>query len=90
MSEERYRVCKLVLLVVCLAAALFIAWQASRYHYSPVPVEGRFGRVDRFTGNIEVYLLDRIVDGAIILKIAGQSYRAHRAKPGKAEMSPDK
>jgi hypothetical protein len=32
-------------------------------------------------------LLDRIVDGAIILKIAGQSYRA---KPGKAAMSPDK
>jgi DNA replication protein DnaC len=29
-------------------------------------------------------LLDRIVDGAIILKIAGQSYRAHRAKPSKA------
>jgi len=29
-------------------------------------------------------LLDRIVDGAIILKIAGKSYRAHRAKPGKA------
>ena len=33
-------------------------------------------------------LLDRIVDGAIILKIAGQSYRAHRAKPGKADTSP--
>jgi DNA replication protein DnaC len=28
-------------------------------------------------------LLDRIVDGAIILKIAGKSYRAHRAKPAK-------
>ncbi len=26
-------------------------------------------------------LLDRIVDGAIILKIAGKSYRAHRAQP---------
>ena len=26
-------------------------------------------------------LLDRIVDGAIILKIAGKSYRAHRCKP---------
>lgn len=26
-------------------------------------------------------LLDRIVDGAIILRIAGKSYRAHRAKP---------
>lgn len=26
-------------------------------------------------------LTDRMVDGAIILKIAGQSYRAHRAKP---------
>jgi DNA replication protein DnaC len=35
-------------------------------------------------------LLDRIVDGAIILKIAGKSYRAHRAKPGKAETSPNK
>jgi DNA replication protein DnaC len=32
-------------------------------------------------------LLDRIVDGAIILKIAGKSYRAHRAKPGKADAS---
>jgi hypothetical protein len=59
MSEERYRVCKLVLLVVCMAAALFIAWHISRYHYSPVPVEGRPGRFDRFTGNIEVYLLER-------------------------------
>jgi hypothetical protein len=59
MSEERYRVCKLVFLAVCLAAALFIAWHTSRYHYSSVPVEGRFGRVDRFTGNIEVYLLER-------------------------------
>jgi hypothetical protein len=59
MSEERYRVCKFVLLAVCLAAALFIAWHTSRYHYSPAPVEGRFGRVDRFTGNIEVYLLER-------------------------------
>jgi len=28
-------------------------------------------------------LLDRIVDGAIILRIAGKSYRAHRAKPAK-------
>jgi hypothetical protein len=35
-------------------------------------------------------LLDRIVDGAIILKIAGQSYRAHRAKPGKADTPPPK
>jgi hypothetical protein len=35
-------------------------------------------------------LLDRIVDGAIILKIAGQSYRAHRAKPEKADTSPKK
>ena len=26
-------------------------------------------------------LLDRIVDGAIILKIAGKSYRAHRPDP---------
>jgi DNA replication protein DnaC len=32
-------------------------------------------------------LLDRIVDGAIILKIAGQSYRAHRAKQAQAEQS---
>ena len=29
-------------------------------------------------------MLDRIVDGAIILKIAGKSYRAHRAsRPGR-------
>ena len=35
-------------------------------------------------------LLDRIVDGAIILKIAGLSYRAHRAKPGKADTLPHK
>lgn len=34
-------------------------------------------------------LLDRIVDGAIILKIAGKSYRAHRAKPGQAEPIPN-
>jgi DNA replication protein DnaC len=26
-------------------------------------------------------LLDRIVDGAIILKMEGKSYRAHRAQP---------
>jgi hypothetical protein len=32
-------------------------------------------------------LLDRIVDGAIILKIAGESYRAHRAKPSLAGSS---
>jgi DNA replication protein DnaC len=30
-------------------------------------------------------LLDRIVDGAIIVKIAGKSYRAHRAKQAKAD-----
>jgi hypothetical protein len=35
-------------------------------------------------------LLDRVVDGAIILKIAGQSYRAHRAKPGRADALPNK
>jgi hypothetical protein len=29
---------------------------------------------------LAVALLDRIVDGAIILKIAGQSYRAHRRR----------
>lgn len=29
--------------------------------------------------------LDRIVDGAIILKINGKSYRAHRAKPAKGK-----
>src|SRR5205823_891333 len=33
-------------------------------------------------------LLDRIVDGAIILKMAGKSYRAHRAKPEKPEPPP--
>jgi DNA replication protein DnaC len=32
-------------------------------------------------------LLDRLVDGAIILKIKGKSYRAHRAK---RHPSPDK
>ena len=30
-------------------------------------------------------LLDRMVDGAIILKIAGKSYRAHRAQQAKRE-----
>jgi hypothetical protein len=35
-------------------------------------------------------LLDRIVDGAFIPKIAGKSYRAHRAKQGKADTSPGK
>jgi DNA replication protein DnaC len=32
-------------------------------------------------------LTDRMVDGAIILKITGQSYRAHRAKPIKPSAS---
>lgn len=32
--------------------------------------------------------LDRIVDGAIILKINGKSYRAHRAKPLKTKPTP--
>ncbi len=32
-------------------------------------------------------LLDRIVDGAIILKIAGKSYRAHRVRQAKAEQA---
>jgi DNA replication protein DnaC len=32
--------------------------------------------------------LDRIVDGAIILKIKGKSYRAHRARPSKATAKP--
>jgi hypothetical protein len=35
-------------------------------------------------------LLDRIVDGAIILKIVGKSNGAHRAKLGKADTSPNK
>jgi hypothetical protein len=35
-------------------------------------------------------LLDRIVDGAIILKIAGKSYRAHRAKAGQTDSSSNK
>lgn len=30
-------------------------------------------------------LLDRVVDGAIIVKIKGKSYRAHRARKGEAE-----
>ena len=34
-------------------------------------------------------LLDRIVDGAILLKRAGKSYRAHRAKPGQTEPPPN-
>jgi hypothetical protein len=25
--------------------------------------------------------LDRLVDGAVILKLSGRSYRAHRARP---------
>ncbi len=32
--------------------------------------------------------LDRIVDGAIILKINGKSYRAHRAKQPKKKLPP--
>jgi DNA replication protein DnaC len=35
-------------------------------------------------------LLDRIVDGAIILKIAGKSSGAYRVKPGKADTSLNK
>ena len=34
-------------------------------------------------------LLDRIVDGAIILKIAGKSYRAHRAEQAKSNQFAD-
>jgi DNA replication protein DnaC len=34
-------------------------------------------------------LLDRLVDGAIILKIKGKSYRAHRAKTAAAEPNQD-
>jgi DNA replication protein DnaC len=30
-------------------------------------------------------ILDRIVDGAIILKINGKSYRAHRAQPASSD-----
>jgi len=32
--------------------------------------------------------LDRVVDGAIILKIKGKSYRAHRASPARATTNP--
>jgi DNA replication protein DnaC len=34
-------------------------------------------------------LLDRVVDGAIILKMPGKSYRAHRAKQAEAEQPSD-
>ena len=34
--------------------------------------------------------LDRIVDGAIILKINGKSYRAHRAEQASAGKRPKK
>jgi hypothetical protein len=34
--------------------------------------------------------LDRIVDGAIILKIQGNSYRAHRAQPSSGAKRPKK
>jgi hypothetical protein len=51
-----------------------------------------FGAWGEYLGDppLAMALLDRIVDGAIILKIAGQSYRAHRAKPGKADTPPHK
>jgi DNA replication protein DnaC len=51
-----------------------------------------FGAWGEYLGDppLAMALLDRIVDGAIILKIAGKSYRAHRAKPGKADTSPSK
>jgi DNA replication protein DnaC len=32
--------------------------------------------------------LDRVVDGAIILKINGKSYRAHRGRQSKANPAP--
>jgi DNA replication protein DnaC len=32
--------------------------------------------------------LDRVVDGAIIVKINGESYRAHRASPARATTNP--
>ena len=37
--------------------------------------------------HLAMALTDRMVDGAIILKITGQSYRAHRAKPIKPSAS---
>ena len=42
---------------------------------------------DKYLGDepLAMAMLDRIVDGAIILKIAGQSYRAHRAQQAKAD-----
>jgi DNA replication protein DnaC len=42
---------------------------------------------DKYLGDepLAMAMLDRIVDGAIIMKIAGKSYRAHRSKHTKAE-----
>ena len=45
---------------------------------------------DKYLGDeqLAMAMLDRIVDGAIIMKMAGKSYRANRAKHTKAEPSP--
>ncbi len=44
-----------------------------------------FGSWGEYLGdmNLAMALTDRMVDGAIIMKITGQSYRAHRAQPMK-------
>lgn len=48
-----------------------------------------FGAWGEYLGDapLAMALTDRMVDGAIILKITGQSYRAHRAKPIKPPAS---
>jgi DNA replication protein DnaC len=50
-----------------------------------------FGAWGEYLGDapLAMALLDRIVDGAILLKIAGKSYRAHRAQQAKTAQSVD-
>jgi len=49
-----------------------------------------FGAWGEYLGDapLAMALTDRMVDGAIIMKIAGKSYRAHRAKPITPTASP--
>ena len=58
----------LVLAVSILGAGGLVAaavWSQERYHYSNVPVDNRLARVNRFTGEVEVYYGDR---GWVILR----------------------
>jgi hypothetical protein len=47
------------------------------------------GRGDLGDPPLAMAFLDRVVDGAILLKIRGKSYRAHRAKKASGPPKPE-